>query len=188
MKVLVVFDHPRRNSFGGAILDELVAGLGEAGHGVEIADLYREGFDPRMIEADEPDWGNPQKRYSEAVLAEQARVERADAIVFVFPVWWWSVPAMTKGWIDRVWNHGWAYGGGKLKLSRAMMVATGSSDADSYAKRGYDAAMRTQLLTGVLKYCGTENVDLVLMLDATGAAEIRAGHLAEARRLGREFA
>jgi putative NADPH-quinone reductase len=51
VKVLVVFDHPRRHSFCGAVLDEFIAGLAEAGHEVEIADLHAEGFDPRMPEA-----------------------------------------------------------------------------------------------------------------------------------------
>jgi NAD(P)H dehydrogenase (quinone) len=77
VKVLVVFDHPRRHSFCGAVLDELIAGLAEAGHEVEIADLHAEGFDPRMAEADEPDWNDPDKRYSAVVLAEQARASPA---------------------------------------------------------------------------------------------------------------
>jgi len=88
LKILVVFDHPRRDSFCGAVLDAFAAGLAEAGHQPEIADLYREGFDPRMPPADEPDWHEPGKRYSDAVLAEQARMTRNEALAFVFPVWW----------------------------------------------------------------------------------------------------
>jgi len=129
LKILVVFDHPRRDSFCGAVLDAFAAGLAVAGHQPEIADLYREGFDPRMPHADEPDWDDPAKRYSDAVLAEQARMTRNEALAFVFPVWWWSVPAMTKGWIDRVWNNGWAYGAAKLPHAGALLIGTGSSDA-----------------------------------------------------------
>src|SRR5271157_1948506 len=84
---------PTGQCFCGAVLDSFVGGLEEAGHGQEIADLHREGFDPRMPEADEPDWNDPDKRYSDAVLAEQARIARNEAMVLVFPVWWWSLPA-----------------------------------------------------------------------------------------------
>ena len=136
MKVLVIFDHPRRHSFCGAALDELLAGLAEAGHEVEIADLHAEGFDPRMPEADEPDWADPDKRYSAAVLAEQARIARNEMLVFVFPVWWWSLPAMLKGWVDRVLAMGRTYGGGRVyetgvfRSKRAMLsVTTGGSEA-----------------------------------------------------------
>ena len=106
MNVLVVFDHPRRDSFCGAVLDSLIDGLAAAGHKPEIADLRAEEFDPRLTLADEPDWRDAGKVYSDAVRAEQARMLRNDALAFVFPVWWWSVPATTKGWIERVWSHG----------------------------------------------------------------------------------
>jgi len=56
-----------------------------------------------------------------------ARIERNDAIAMFFPVWWWSMPATLKGWIDRVWNHGWAYGWNgidtRIPLDKALMVA-----------------------------------------------------------------
>lgn len=187
MNVLVVLDHPRRSSFCGSVLDEVVAGLETAGHEVEVADLHREGFDPRMTEADEPDWDDSRKRYSDAVLAEQARIMRNDALVLVFPVWWWSMPAMLKGWIDRVWNNGWAYGSHKLAHRRALMIGTCSASAEAFAKRGYDTAIRTQLVVGIANYCGIGDAELVLMHDVTGDADTRAQHLAAARRLGEGF-
>jgi len=187
MKVLVVFDHPRRASFSGAVLDAFLEGLAEAGHEAEVADLYSEGFDPRMPLADEPDWDDDDKVYSEAVLAEQARIARHDAIAFVFPVWWWSVPAMTKGWIDRVWNNGWAYGARKLPQERALMIGVAANSEDGYRKRGYDEAMRVQLEVGILNYCGIENAALALLYDALETDEIRATLLEEARHLGRTF-
>ena len=130
MKVLVVFDHPRRHSFCGAVLDELIAGLAEAGHEVEIADLHAEGFDPRMPEADEPDWNDPDKRYSAAVLAgagahrpQRCAGLRLSGLVVV-------APAMLKGWIDRVWNNGWAYGARKLPHRRALLIGTAAGQLD----------------------------------------------------------
>lgn len=187
MKVLVVFDHPRRDSLSGAVLDAFVEGLTEAGHSAEIADLYAEGFDPRMPLADEPDWDDDDKVYSDAVLAEQARIERNDAIAFVFPVWWWSVPAMTKGWIDRVWNNGWAYGARKLSLEKAQLIGLAANSEDGYRKRGYAEAMRVQLLVGIMNYCGIENADLRLFYDAHEGVDIREDLIGRARQLGREF-
>ena len=187
MNVLIVFDHPRRNGFCGAVLDSLVQGLQAAGHRTEIADLHAEGFDPRLDPEDEPDWNDPRKVYSPVVLAEQARIARNDALAFVFPVWWWSLPATTKGWIDRVWNHGWAYGDRKLPHRKALFLGVAASDADHYAKRGYDGAMDTQLVTGITQYCGIADSRQELLHGALGDEGDRLALLKRAKDLGRSF-
>lgn len=187
MKVLVIFDHPRRTSFCGAVLDAFVRGLAEAGHTTEIADLRTEGFDPRLGPEDEPDWDDPKKTYSPAVLAEQARIERNEALAFIFPVWWWSLPATTKGWIDRVWNNGWAYGERKLPHSKALLLAVCGGDAELYAKRGYDGAMQTQLMTGIIDYCGIKEGALECLYGSLDSADIRQSLLDRAHRLGMSF-
>jgi NAD(P)H dehydrogenase (quinone) len=187
MKVLVVLDHPRRDSLTGAATDAFMAGLRAAGHAPELADLFREGFDPRMPPADEPDWNDGDKRYSDAVLAEQARVARNDAVALIFPVWWWSVPAMTKGWIDRVWNNGWAYGSRTLAGKRGMMIGIAGAGSASYVKRGYDQAMRVQLGVGILDYCGLENGGVHLLYGAIETDEARAAILRDIGALGRDF-
>lgn len=187
MKVLVVFSHPRRNSFCGAVLDAFVGGLTQAGHSAEIADLHAEGFDPRMPEADEPDWDNPAKRYSAEVLAEQARISRNEALAFIFPVWWWSLPAMLKGWIDRVWNNGWAYGVVELPHRRALLIGTASGSAATYDKRRYGRAMDAQLVVGTMNYCGIAAARLELLFDVMDGAGVRARHLAHVQALGKNF-
>jgi NAD(P)H dehydrogenase (quinone) len=187
VNVLVVFDHPRRDSFCGAVLDNLVEGLGAAGHRAEIADLRAEGFDPRLPPADEPDWDDADKVYSDVVLAEQQRMLRNDALAFVFPVWWWSLPATTKGWIDRVWNNGWAYGARTLPHKKALLLGTAAGSAASYAKRGYDEAMRVQIVTGMMAYCGIPESELHLLFDVLDGAEGRSQHLAKARELGESY-
>jgi len=187
VNVLVVFDHPRRSSFCGAVLDSLVDGLTSAGHRAEIADLRAEGFDPRMPLADEPNMNDATRVYSAAVLAEQARVNRNDALAFVFPVWWWSFPAATKGWIDRVWNNGWAYGDRTLPHRKALLLGAAGASAGHYARRGYDQAMRTQLVTGIMGYCGIAQADLHLLFGSLGEREVRERHLATARSLGASY-
>ncbi|APG86418.1 NAD(P)H dehydrogenase (plasmid) [Sinorhizobium americanum CCGM7] len=187
MKVLVIYDHPRRSSFCGAVLDAFVSGMHEAGHLTEIADLRAEGFDPRLPPQDEPDWITGAKTCSPEVLSEQERVARNDALAFVFPVWWWSVPATTKGWIDRVWNYGWAYGDRKLTHQKALLLAVCASNAEQYAKRHYDSAMRTQLVQGVIDYCGIREGSLEFLHGALASEDIRQSLLRRAIELGRSF-
>lgn len=187
MKVLVVFDHPRRQSFCGEVLEKFAGGLRDVGHVPEIADLRAENFDPRLPIADEPDWDDDNKIYSAEVLREQERIARNDALAFVFPIWWWSFPATTKGWIDRVWNNGWAYGARKLPHQKALLIGTASGDEAGYLKRRYDEAMRIQLITGIMHYCGIADARLEFFYDVMQSAEHRAKLLAHAEELGRGF-
>lgn len=187
VKVLIVLAHPRRHSLTGAIADAFAAAVEARGHVVEWADLVAERFDPVLSEADEPDWNDAHKRYSPAVQSEMRRVERNEAAVLVFPVWWWSMPAILKGWIDRVWNFGWAYGDDKLPLRRVWMLALGGVSEAAYAKRNYSQAMRTQLEEGILRYCGVADARLEILYGSLeGKAECEA-MLERARSLGASF-
>ncbi len=103
MHILTVVDHPDPTSFTAAAAQRFIAGAKEASHTTELADLHAEGFNPLWsmadIKGDTP----------EDVRNEQNRIERADAICLVFPLFWWGMPSMMKGWVDRVWSWGWAY-------------------------------------------------------------------------------
>ena len=187
LRILLVFCHPRRQSLSGAIADAFCAGATQAGHEIEWADLYREGFDPVLREPDEPDRSFVGKIYSEAVQHEMARVDRNEAIVMIFPVWWWSVPAMLKGWIDRVWNRDWAYGARKLSHQNGLMIGVASSTEVSFAKRDYLKAMQVQLELGTMAYCGIENSRLELLYESTKGDAASAGLLRRAHELGRLF-
>jgi len=188
MKVLSVFCHPRRHSLTGAALDAFNSGLAEAGHESEIADLHAEGFDPVLWPPDEPDWNDSDKRYSDRVRAEMARIERNDAIALVFPVWWWSMPAMLKGWIDRVWNNGWAYGDRDLAGKRAIALCVAGTDQDGYTKRGYDKAIDVQIRVGVFEYCGIQDARLHMLYGSIlGDPAMTAAIVEDARRIGREY-
>jgi NAD(P)H dehydrogenase (quinone) len=187
MNVLMVLAHPRRNSLSGQAAEAFASAAAANGHKIEWADLVAEGFDPVLREADEPDWNDGDKVYSEEVRREMARVARNDATVMVFPVWWWSMPAILKGWIDRVWNNGWAYGTRKFPQRRAWMIGVCGTDLAAYRKRGYDAAMQTQLDVGVLGYCGVAEHRLELLFGAIEGAPYPEQILAAAQDLGRQF-
>jgi NAD(P)H dehydrogenase (quinone) len=187
MNVLMVLANPRRNSLTGQAADAFAVAASANGHTFEFADLMAEGFDPVLREPDEPDWNDPDRVYSEEVRREMARIERNDATVMVFPVWWWSMPAILKGWIDRVWNNGWAYGARKFPQRRAWMVGIAGSDLAAYQKRGYDAAMKTQLDVGILDYCGVAERRLELLFGAIEGDPYPAQILGAARDLGAQF-
>ena len=123
MKLLVVVAHPRKDSLTWEIVTRFIEGLTETGHVYEIVDLYTEKFNPVLYPQDEPDWDNPDKVYSKEVLYEMERIQSSDGMVFIFPVWWYSVPAIMKGYIDRVWNHGFAYGSQKLPIQKIRWIA-----------------------------------------------------------------
>jgi NAD(P)H dehydrogenase (quinone) len=194
MRILTVFAHPKRASYSGAVLDAFLRGLGDAGHEWKLADLYTEGFDPRFRAKDYAQFTTGPADMPEDVLAEQQRIEWAEAIALVFPVWWWSFPAMLKGWIDRVWCNGWAYdftiqrSTGHLDLSKAVLLCPGGSSADVYRRYGYQEGMRRCIDVGVLGYCGIDTVDMHIFPGVDDAAEGRPEYLKIAEQIGRDFA
>jgi len=192
MHILVIFAHPRRESFTGAVLDSLLNGLNETGaHTIEIADLYREDFESRFQPEDYAQFRG--ETMPEEIRREQARFDRCDAVAFVFPVWWWSFPAVLKGWIDRVFCEGWAYSfepgisRGRLKDRPTLLVGVAGSRESTYKKYGYGEAMRVQIDVGILGYCGLRDVETHILFDVEQNAENRSRYLAEARDIGSGF-
>jgi len=154
MNVLTVVSHPRVQSLTFAVADKFKQGLEAAGHSTELLDLHRIGFDPVMREADEPDWSSDRKVYSPEVEAEMDRMSRHDALAFIFPVWWYGLPAMLKGYIDRVWNNGYAYGSKKLHHRKVLWIGLAADTEAAMAKRQYAEMMNRQLNVAIAGYCG----------------------------------
>lgn len=171
MKILVVTTHPRTDSLTAHITKRYTSGLAEAGHQVEILDLYAENFNPLVLPEDEPDWDNPDKVYSEEVREEMKRIEANDALVFIFPVWWYSIPAMLKGYIDRVWNYGFAYGPAKLPVQKIRWIALVGMAEDKFKKRGHYQTMEHNLNIGLAKYCGVHDSKVHFMYSTLGNFE-----------------
>ncbi|MBD8165647.1 NAD(P)H-dependent oxidoreductase [Erwinia persicina] len=175
MPTLIVVSHPDRQSLTHHIAAQLAEGIAASGSHVDIADLAAEGFDPRFTQHDIAAF-RQQGPVSQEIVAEQARIDRADTLILVYPVYWWSMPAQLKGWIDRVFTHGWAYedseGGLVKKLQRLKvhLVALGAGDMRTYARHGYFAAMRTQIDHGIFDFCGAEVVTSELLLQTPGEA------------------
>lgn len=102
MRYLVVFAHPDSESFSAALCRSAVDGLQEAGHHVDLIDLYAEGFDPRMSTAERRAYETETPILSAQIEHHAALVRRAQGLIFVYPTWWWGMPAIMKGWLERV--------------------------------------------------------------------------------------
>jgi NAD(P)H dehydrogenase (quinone) len=185
--VLLVFAHPRRDSLTGQVADRITQVLAASGFAVEFADLVAEGFDPVLRQEDEPDWDDPDKVYSPAVTREMERIRRNDATIMVFPVHTWSVPAILKGWLDRVWNYGFAYGPRKFPQRRVWMVGVAGNTKEDFAKRRYDEAMQISLDLGLLGYCGVADRRLEILHGSTEGSQFPPLILQGAELIAREF-
>mgnify|MGYP000983742311 CR=1 FL=1 len=179
MHATIVVSHPTRGSLTQAIARKVSEGLVAAcdRHSFEIVDLAAEGFDPRFTARDAAVLLR-EAAPSPEVLAEQARLDRSDALVLVYPVYWWSMPALMKGWIDRVFSNGWAYddtGTGIVKkLGRlpVHLIALGGADRRTYDRHGYAQAMKAQIEHGIFDYCGAPVLTSELLhLSDEGAPE-----------------
>ncbi len=159
------------------------------GHTLEVADLYAEGFDPILVERDLEQFAGV--AMPESILREQARIERADALCLVFPIWWYGAPAMMKGWFDRVWSAGWAYQWkhdpeGSLLPPRpcTMLVPMGASDRQ-LKRWGYGGEIEHLWRYGILGYCGVDPIRIELLTDCAFDSGAHGAHLDLAYEAGR---
>ena len=128
MNVLIIHAHPEPTSFNAAMRDVAVATLQEEGHGVLVSDLYPMGFhavlgandfigdrlDANVLNAAaEQTNAYANGTLAPDIIAEQAKVAAADLVIFQFPIWWFGMPAIMKGWADRVFTRGFAYDAGR---------------------------------------------------------------------------
>ncbi|MCC4588910.1 NAD(P)H-dependent oxidoreductase [Xanthomonas sp. NCPPB 1067] len=162
MHSLIVIAHPEPSSHTHAVAAQVVAGLTahDAGHTFDVADLAQEGFDPRFTLGDVALFQQRAPAPAD-VAAEHARLERADALVLVYPVYWWGFPALLKGWIDRVFTLGWAFDEApdgrivkRLGELDVHLLAIGGADERTYARHGYFGAMKSQIDHGIFDFCG----------------------------------
>ncbi|HEX6591420.1 MAG TPA: NAD(P)H-dependent oxidoreductase [Moraxellaceae bacterium] len=179
MHVLIVHAHPEPQSFTTSMMKTAVADLTAAGHSVEVSDLYAMNWNPvtsaedfgSRKNADYLVYALEQRHSYEAgtiaadIAAEVEKVKKADLIIFSFPLYWFSVPAILKGWIDRVLISGVCYGGlrfydnGGLKGKKAMLAFTLGGREHMFgpgAIHGELDVMLRPVLRGTLAYVGLE--------------------------------
>ena len=187
MKVLIVYAHREPASLNGSIKDFAVAHLSAAGHDVLVSDLYAMGW-KAALDADDSLERQPGARFDPAadsrrafenghqsrdIVLEQEKLLWADTVILQFPLWWFSMPAILKGWVERVYAYGFAYGvgehsdahwgdrygEGKLAGKRAMLIVSTGGWESHYSPRGINGPMDDILFPiqhGILYYPGFE--------------------------------
>ncbi|KAA8999560.1 NAD(P)H-dependent oxidoreductase [Stenotrophomonas cyclobalanopsidis] len=185
MNVLLVYAHPEPTSLNGTLKDFAVQRLQAAGHAVQVSDLYAMRW-KAPIDGDDHPGRDPQRpfhasldsreayangRQSDDIAAEQEKLRWADTVILQFPLWWFSMPAILKGWVDRVYAYGFAYGVGEhsdrhwgdrygegaMAGKRAMLVVTTGGWESHYAARGINGPIDDLLFPiqhGILFYPG----------------------------------
>ncbi len=182
MHTLVLYAHPEGSSLTASTAWNIAEGLIARGESAEVADIASEGFDPRITEADLAVVRGLGDAPSD-VLREQERVERADALVIVHPVYWWSMPSLLKGWFDRVLTFGWAFGSENataLADRDIHLVRLGGSSPETYETHGYRQAIRTGVEHGVFEFAGSPVASSHLVHSAPEGVVTRAAEAVEA--------
>jgi NAD(P)H dehydrogenase (quinone) len=167
MNVLIVYAHPSPTSFNAALKKAAIEGLLERGAFVKVSDLYEMNFNPVaslndvVVPAKEED-------VPLDLRTEREKVAWADYIIFQFPMWWTSAPAIVKGWFDRVFAAGFAYGPGiynhgNLTGKKAMLsFTTGGRHLGSYGPNGIKGEMSERLFSiqhEILYFSGFEVIE-----------------------------
>jgi NAD(P)H dehydrogenase (quinone) len=177
MNVFIVHAHAEPASFNGAALDVACAALADAGHDVVVSDLYAMGFDPvsgrhNFTGAWDDGYFKQQAEETHAsqtggfapdIEAEIEKIEACDLMIWQFPLWWFGLPGILKGWVDRVFVMGRVYGHGRMyetgvfRGKRALLSLTTGGPAAVYGPDGrngdIDAILRP-IQRGMLQFTG----------------------------------
>jgi NAD(P)H dehydrogenase (quinone) len=185
MRILIVHAHPEPRSLNGALKEIAVTTLREAGHEVRVSDLYAMRWKATVDADDFGGTGGPLRVVEDSgraydtgtltadIAAEQEKLLWADAVIFQFPLWWYSMPAILKGWFDRVFTYHFAYGVGEhsdtrygdrygegtLAGKRAMLAVTIGGREPHYTDRGINGPIDDLLFPiqhGILYYPGMD--------------------------------
>ncbi|MFC5652357.1 NAD(P)H-dependent oxidoreductase [Paenibacillus solisilvae] len=167
MNHLIVAAHPNPESFNHAILQTAVQALKAKGHEVVVRDLYALQFEPVLTLEDFSALRTGQ--IPSDIKAEQEYIASADVITFVYPIWWTGLPAILKGYVDRVFAYGFAYAYGKdgtieklLPGKKGLFINTHGTPGEIYDSNGMTDALKKTSDVGIFEFCGIEVVDHLL--------------------------
>lgn len=162
MRHLIIYAHPNENSLNSRLLQTVIESLDKEHHDIQIRDLNKIGFNPVFSMED------MQRQFagqiSDDIKTEQEYISRADQITFIYPIWWTGMPAIMKGYIDRVFSYGFAYRydqgvqKGLLKGKKAVIINTHGKSHEEYERMGMDKALTLTSDNGIFLYSGFEIV------------------------------
>lgn len=179
MKILIVYAHPEPQSMNGALFKMAIDTLTKTGHEVKVSDLYEMRFNAisdrsNFVSVHNPEFYKQQLEevhatkingFADDIEAEQQKVEWCDLMIWQFPLWWFSVPAILKGWVDRVFAMGRFYGNGRIyekgvfSNKKALLSLTTGGGKSDYLKGGFNgdlAGILRPLHRGIFEFTGFE--------------------------------
>ncbi len=184
MNHLIIYAHPNPASFSNAIAETVKNKSVANGDQIDVIDLYADNFNPVLSGADFMSF--QQGKIPEDIAAYQEKIKWADHMTFVYPVWWNQMPAMMKGFIDRVFSYGFAFAvnedGSTMQLlkGKSGSMITNLGQPKQHAEGTYTDALKLVHSGNILGFCGVEvknhifNFAVPSVDDAT-----RKGYLAE---------
>ena len=150
MKVLIVYCHPSEDSFTSEIRDSFIRGLEHSGHNYIISDLYKMNFKTDISEKEylREAYYKENLPIPDDVEGEHEKINSSDAIVFIYPVFWTDGPAKLKGWFDRVWTYGFAYGENRSmkQLEKGLVICSAGNTLEHFKETGLGEAMEKTML------------------------------------------
>ena len=195
MKVFIVYCHPSENSFTNEIKNCFIAGLEHSGHSYILSDLYKMKFKTDISEEEyiREAFYKRDTPLPEDVLLEHEKINSSDAIAFIYPVFWTDAPAKLKGWFDRVWTYGFAYGENRSmkQLEKGLVIVSAGNTLKHFEETGLGEAMRKTMLRD--RFFDRVKTSEMIILDAT-SRELperdlnREDHLKKAFEVGAEIA
>ena len=150
MKAFIVYCHPSEDSFTSHVRDSFIKGIVDSGNEYILSDLYKMDFKSDMTEQEYLRDANYRNIPDVAadVLAEHEKINSADAIVFIYPVFWTEAPAKLVGWFDRVWSYGFAYGENKKMkmLEKGLILCSAGNPLERLEQFGLLDSMKKVML------------------------------------------
>lgn len=203
MNIFIVYAHHEPGSFTAAMKNIAVQSLETQGHSVTVSDLYGQGFSAVAQKWDfvttsghhfnymleQKHSANLENSFSPDILGEMQKLQAADILLLITPLWWSSVPAILKGWFDRVlamgvaWDTGKFYENGLMRGKQALLAAAAGHPAAYYTPKGRHMAASVQVLHPInhdtLAFCGFNVQEPFVALNVLGTAEDRKKALKE---------
>ncbi|MCD4684643.1 MAG: NAD(P)H-dependent oxidoreductase [Anaerolineae bacterium] len=163
MRVMITIDHPWKESFNHAIMAQIVTTLEQGDHSVDVLDLHDEDFDPVLRVHELADYGKG-KVHDPKVLDYQARVMQADHLIYIFPVWWEVMPALLKGFFDKVFTPTFAFN--EADFSPCLgHVKTGTAITTMGAPKPIHTSVEPVLCKGILEATGVQQTCWINLAD-----------------------
>nr|WP_300004698.1 NAD(P)H-dependent oxidoreductase [Tissierella sp.] len=165
MKHLIIYSNPDKNSFSHEIKEYVEKFSLDLGHEIEVRDLYLEEFNP-VLSLEELEMESDEKVLPD-VKKEQDYIDWADTITFIYPIWW-QIPAMMKGYFDRVFSYGYAYRlegdqpTGLLPSKKVLKYNSMGTPREIYEKNGLRQAYEKAIDKGILESSGLKVIESIL--------------------------